>query len=567
MFLLIDNYDSFTFNLAQAFQMLGLEPVVVRNDDPDLLNHAGRADLRGVCLAPGPGRPESAGACLAFLERLPKTVPVLGVCLGHQILGRFAGADVVVGRHILHGKACNISHDGAGVFQGLPSPMRVGRYHSLLVRDEEGGRPFTVTARTDQGEIMALRYADRPWEGVQFHPESVLTPDGMRLLGNFAAQVSEEATAEGATDKDKGQNAAARAVSSAGAPDTLRLSHIMDTLALGGDLTEEQARSAFSRLMDGEMSQAQAGAFLIGLRAKGETPEEMAAAVDAILERAVPVRVPPHAPVLDVVGTGGDGRNSFNCSTGTALILAAMGHKVLKHGNRSVSSRCGSADVLEGLGVPLDPPVEDIPVRLEQDGFVFLFAPRFHPSFRHIMPVRRELGVRTLFNLMGPLVNPARPGVCFLGVPSEGLLPLLAHTLARMGNRSGAVVYGAGGYDELTSMGPAKIAYVRGSGVRFAELDPAEFGFQPCRPEDLAISGPEEGVAVLRGLLDGRGPDPMRHMLALNTGFGLHLLHPERPLAACMSEARSAVDSGVGGAYVRRLLDKEQTDPARAAVA
>lgn len=562
MFLIIDNYDSFTFNLVQAFHILGLSPLVIRNDDPSLLGYAERADLSGVCLSPGPGRPEEAGLCLAFLERLPHDIPVLGVCLGHQLLGAHLGAQVAVSQKIMHGKACHVSHDGKGLFAGLPSPMRVGRYHSLLVSGNGDTGRFAVSARTKDGEIMGLRYADRPWEGVQFHPESVLTPDGMRLLGNFAAMLGEKEQT-GARKNIPVQEVAAN--EDMAAPP--RLASIMDALAEGRDLTPAQAHSAFSRLMDGKMSPAQAGAFLIALRAKGETPEEMAEAVNAILERAVPVDVPQFAPVLDVVGTGGDGRSSFNCSTGTALILAAMGHQVLKHGNRSVSSRCGSADVLEKLGLHLDMPVEEIPDRLERDGFVFLFAPRFHPSFRHIMPIRRELGVRTLFNLMGPLVNPAKPGICFLGVASDAILPLLAETLARMGNRSGAVVCGAGGYDELTTIGPAKIAFVRGAEVRFEELDPRQYGFFPCTPEELAISDPTEGAAVLRDLLEGKGPEPMREMLALNVGFGLHLLHPEKPLAACMPEAKKAVSGGIGGEYLRRLVSGRNLSSRRAAVA
>lgn len=554
MFLVIDNYDSFTFNLVQAFHMLGLPPVVVRNDDPALLSFAARADLSGVCISPGPGRPEEAGACLDFLKRLPYDIPVLGVCLGHQILALHQGAEIAVSDKVMHGKACMIRHDDAGVFKGLPSPMRVGRYHSLLVCEQGLPENCTVTAHTEDGEIMGLRYKDRPWEGVQFHPESVLTPDGMRLLGNFAN-----------TARPNGDIMSI-------APDTVekssqttppRLTTIMDKLAEGENLTVTEAKMAFSRLMDGKMSSAQAGAFLLGLRAKGETPDEMAEAVNAILDRAVPVQVPPFSPVLDVVGTGGDGRNSFNCSTGTALILAAMGHQVLKHGNRSVSSRCGSADVLENLGIRLDLPVEEIPMRLKDDGFVFLFAPRFHPSFSHIMPIRRELGVRTLFNLMGPLVNPARPGICFLGVASEQMVPLFAETLSRMGNRSGAIVCGAGGYDELTTLGPAKIAFVRDSDIRFEELDPSRYGFDPCNPEDLAISNPAEGAAVLRELLEGRGPEPMRQMLALNVGFGLHLLRPEISLAACMADAKVAVESGIAGEYVKRIAKKyEPASPA-----
>lgn len=334
------------------------------------------------------------------------------------------------------------------------------------------------------------------------------------------------------------------------------LSAIMEKLAEGVNLTPTQADAAFARLMDGKMSASQAGAFLLGLRAKGESPEEMAAAVGAILERSIPIDMPAYEPVLDVVGTGGDKRNSFNCSTATALTLAAMGERVLKHGNRSVSSRCGSADVLERLGLDIEIPAEQVPARLAGDGFVFLFAPRFHPSFRHVMPIRRELGVRTLFNLLGPLVNPARPGICFLGVPNEESLVLLAKTLARMGSRKGAVICGCGGYDELTTLGPAKIAYVNDKTIRFDSLDPRDFGFSPCKPEELAIANPEEGAAVLGELLAGRGPAPMREMLALNVGFGLHLLHEEKDLAACMAEAGSAVASGLPAKYLRKLLDR-----------
>lgn len=553
MFLLIDNYDSFTFNLVQAFQMLGLEPVVVRNDSPELMNFLENPALKGVCISPGPGHPDAAGLCLQFLAKLPKHIPVLGVCLGHQVLGRFAGAEVMVGPRIVHGKASDINHSGTGIFRNLPVSMRVGRYHSLLVNPDGMEDRFTVCARTAEGEVMGLVYTDRPWFGVQFHPESILTPDGMILLSNFAEMLSGEISRENAEEARQQAHASASASGQEDAATPLRLSELMEELALGKDLSPGKARAAFSRLMDGEMSPAQAGAFLLGLRAKGETPVEMAEAVNAILERAVPVNVPEYAPVLDVVGTGGDGKNSFNCSTGTALILAALGHRVLKHGNRSVSSRCGSADVLEGLGIPLDSPVEEIPVRLERDGFAFLFAPRFHPSFRHIMPIRRELGVRTLFNLLGPLVNPAKPGVCFLGVPSAAILPLVANTLARMGRRSGAVVYGAGGYDELTTMGISQVAYIRGGNVRFAELDPSEYGFAPCLPEELAVNGPEQGVAVLRELLDGKGPKAMSDMLALNVGFGLNLLQPERTLAACMAEGKQAVSGGIGGEYLRRV--------------
>ncbi|HBR05924.1 MAG TPA: aminodeoxychorismate/anthranilate synthase component II [Desulfovibrio sp.] len=185
MFLLIDNFDSFTFNLVQAFQQLGADPVVYRNDRPEVLDLAAGGKLERVCISPGPSRPENAGLCLEFLKRLPKTVPVLGVCLGHQILGHHAGASVVRADRIMHGKTSLVEHGGDGLFAGLPNPVEVCRYHSLLVLAQEAPQVLRTTARTAEGEVMGLSYLDRPWVGVQFHPESILTPQGPTLLSNF----------------------------------------------------------------------------------------------------------------------------------------------------------------------------------------------------------------------------------------------------------------------------------------------------------------------------------------------------------------------------------------------
>lgn len=185
MFLLIDNFDSFTFNLVQEFQKQGRDPVVLRNDEERILDLAESGELSMVCISPGPSRPENAGLCLEFLALLPKEVPVLGVCLGHQALGYFAGAPVEVAGRIMHGKTSMVKHDGQGLFAGLPNPFEVCRYHSLLVMATQAHASIEITARTDQVEVMGLRYRDRPWVGVQFHPESILTPEGPRLLANF----------------------------------------------------------------------------------------------------------------------------------------------------------------------------------------------------------------------------------------------------------------------------------------------------------------------------------------------------------------------------------------------
>ena len=525
MFLLIDNYDSFTYNLVQAFYALGQEPLVLTNDDPRILDLARDPDLRQVCISPGPGRPENAGLCPRFLELLPPHIPVLGVCLGHQLLGLHAGARVEVGPCIMHGKQSEIVHDGSGLFDGLPNPLRVARYHSLVVRDDGPvSIPFTVTARAPEGEVMALRYDDRPWVGVQFHPESILTPEGLRLLGNFP-----------------------QAVLPAEAND-LHMDRILERLARREDLTPDMAAAAFAALMDGKLTAAQAGAFLLALRMKGESALELAHATRAALARAV--RVDGVGNAIDVVGTGGDGRHSFNCSTATSLVLAGMGHKVVKHGNRAVSSTCGSADAVESLGMDLNTDAAAVADRVRERNFAFLYAPHFHPAFKNIGPLRKELGVRTLFNLLGPMINPARPSHLLMGVARPELLRLVAETLAQSPLERAAVVCGAGGYDELTPIGPAEVLLLQQGKISPLPLDPADFGIPPCTPEDLAVSSKDEAVAVLRDLLAGGGSRAMRDMVTLNVGLALYLLEDGPTQALCMARAREAVESGLG----RRVL-------------
>ena len=323
------------------------------------------------------------------------------------------------------------------------------------------------------------------------------------------------------------------------------ISEILDTLAEGRDLSEEQAGHAFGRLMHGELTPGQAGAFLMGLRAKGETPQELAAGVRECLAKAR--RIEGLAgPRVDTCGTGGDGQCSFNCSTTVALMLAALGHNVVKHGNRSVSSKCGSADVLEAMGMPLAVEPGDVPARLAESGFVFLFAPGFHPAFKHVMPLRKELGIRTLFNLMGPLLNPARPTHQILGVGDAGQLELVAETLALSGVERAAVVHGAGGFDELTPFGINQVLYVEDGAVREAGLNPADLGLADDREDAVRVDGPEQSLAAVRALLRGEGDPTQAAMVALNLAMALYLLEGI-PFAQAADKAKTAVASGEAG--------------------
>ena len=478
----------------------------------------------GIMLSNGPGNPEDNPEIIEEIRKITKAgKPMFGICLGHQLLGYFAGAEVSRAPYVMHGKSSDIIHDGAGLFSGLPNPMTVGRYHSLVVqsKEDEPNPRFTVTSRGPEGEVMALRYNDRPWVGIQFHPESILTPNGLQLLGNFPDNVVPSG------QKEK------------------RISRILDALAAGQDLTADMAAAGFADIMDGRMTPAQAGCFLMGLRMKGETPLEMAHAVGIALGRANRVEG-LEGDCIDVVGTGGDGRNSFNCSTATALTLAGMGYRVVKHGNRAVSSSCGSADALEGLGFPLDVAPEDVRRLLDERNFAFLFAPNFHPSFRNVGPIRRELGIRTLFNLLGPLINPARPTHILLGVARPELVELLAETLRQSHIRKAAVVYGAGGYDEVTPLGPTKMMIIHNGRLTPMSLDPLDYGIQPCNPEELAVHSKSEAVDVLKNILAGKGPRAMMDMVILNVGVAMFLLEEHMDLSVCMAKAREAVCAGIG---------------------
>ncbi len=531
MFLFIDNYDSFSYNVVQYFQHLGEKPTVITNDDPRLLELAIDPTLEKVVISPGPSSPENAGFCLEFLARLPHHIPVLGICLGHQCLGHFAGCPVVRGPRVMHGKTSQIEHDGTGLYKGIKSPMTIGRYHSLVVKCGDNNSTIEVTSRDEDGEVQSLRYKNRPWVGVQYHPESILTKQGMEMLANFPDSIM-------GTQKH-----------------AINLAATIDQIANGKDLDEKTATAAFSALMDGELTAAQAGAFLLALRVKGESTTEMAAAVDCALARANKVEG-IQGDYIDIVGTGGDGKKSFNCSTATALTMSALGYQVVKHGNRAVSSSSGAGDVLENIGYPIASSAEGIKASLTRYGFAFEFAPHFHPCFKNIGPIRAELGVRTLFNMLGPLINPSRPTHMMLGVPRPEMVRTMAEVLAKGGYKRAVVVYGAKGYDELTAFGPAKMCFVEGETLTETEFDPAQYGFTaPASEAELEVQTKEEASEVFMQVMRGEAPQAMLDMVALNTAMAIHLMEPALDMQHCVDKARRAVATGVGSRVISHWKD------------
>ena len=319
----------------------------------------------------------------------------------------------------------------------------------------------------------------------------------------------------------------------------------------GRDLSQEGARDVMRSIMDGEATPGQIGAFLVALRIKGETADEIAGCAEAMREHVLVVR-PVRTDLVDTAGTGGDGARTFNISTAAALVAAAAGAGVAKHGNRAVSSSSGSADVLEALGFNLELPPETIARSIDELGFGFLFAPTHHPAMRHAAPVRRELATRTVFNVLGPLTNPAGARAQVVGVYAPELVPTIAEVLARLGAERAFVVHGAAGVDELSPAGPNLVCEVADGRVRSREIDPLDLGIARCAPDELRGGGPAENAETIRRIFtgaDGGGRDAV----LLNAAGAIAAGGLARDLAEGVGLAREAIDSGAAGERLEAL--------------
>jgi anthranilate phosphoribosyltransferase len=331
---------------------------------------------------------------------------------------------------------------------------------------------------------------------------------------------------------------------------------VLEKLLAGEALPAATTEECFGSLMAGEWSEPEQAAFLVALRAKGETPGEVAAAARVLRSFAVPV-VSVRAPLVDTCGTGGDGAHTLNISTGAALIAAACGVGVAKHGNRSVSSRCGSADVLEALGMPLEMEPEQVSALLDAEGFAFLFAPRLHPAMRAVMPVRRALGVRTVFNLLGPLANPAGVKRQVVGVYNAGVLPLVAGALAELGAEHAWVVHSEDGLDELSVCAPTRVVEVRdGRIARELKVDPHALGIPPASRADLAGGDAAENARRLRAILAGEERSPAADAVALNAAAALVVAGFEGDLSAALARCRACMATGAPAATLAAVVRK-----------
>ena len=328
----------------------------------------------------------------------------------------------------------------------------------------------------------------------------------------------------------------------------------------GHDLSREQARSVMDVVMAGEATPAQIGGLLVALRLKGETVDEIAGCAEAMRAHVLAVR-PSRDDLVDTAGTGGDGASTINISTAAALVAAAAGAGVAKHGNRAVSSASGSADVLEALGFRLELPPARIERSIDELGFGFLFAPTHHPAMRHAAPVRRELAARTVFNVLGPLTNPAGARAQVVGVYAPSLVRTIADVLAQLGARRAFVVHGAGGIDELSPAGPNLVCEVRDGEVHEREIDPLELGVPRCSPDELRGGSPQENAAAIRAIFAGENGG-RRSAVLLNAAGAIAAAGHARDLAEGLGLAREAVDSGLAGERLEELIAFSQAQEA-----
>jgi anthranilate phosphoribosyltransferase len=330
------------------------------------------------------------------------------------------------------------------------------------------------------------------------------------------------------------------------------LSWAITRLLEGYDLTRAEARDVMGTIMRGEATPAQIGGFLVALRFKGETAAEIAGCAEAMREHVLPVK-PKREDLVDTAGTGGDNAHTLNISTAAALVAAAAGAGVAKHGNRAVSSSSGSADVLEALGFTLDLPPERIEQSIDELGFGFLFAPTHHPAMKHAAPVRRELATRTVFNVLGPLTNPAGARAQVVGVFATDLVPTIAAVLAELGAHRAFVVHGANGIDELSPAGPNHVAEVVRGRVVERTIDPLELGVPRCDPNDLRGGSPNENAAAIRRVFEG-ADGGARDAILLNAAGAIAAVGHAADLREGIELAREAVASGAAAERLDALV-------------
>lgn len=523
MILVIDNYDSFTYNLCQYIGEMYTNILVKRNDKITC-DEIAQLQPKAIIISPGPGYPDSAGISIETIQKFSGKIPILGVCLGHQSIVQAFGGEIIPARQLMHGKSSSIKFEEKHLlFQHVTCPFTAGRYHSLIANEEKLPDCLYVTALDENGQIMAISHKTHKTYGLQFHPESVLTTNGKQLLKNFliiAGLLENNSMEEMHMD----------------------LKPYYSKLMLKQDLTMQEAEHCMEILMSGEATDLQITAVLTALATKGETIDEIAGFAKGMREKAY--IVPDSFDSIEIVGTGGDQCASFNISTTSAFVASACGAKVAKHGNRSVSSKSGAADVLEALGAKITSTPEQAKACLDTTGISFLFAQSYHASMKYVAPVRKQLGVRTIFNILGPLTNPARTDYIVLGVYEKALTEIMAKVLQQIGIKRAMVVFGNDVMDEISVSDSTTVTEINGSEIKTYEITPEEFGLKRYEKSEIVGGTPVENAQITRGILNGNITGAKRDIVLLNAGAVLYTYGIAETLKDGIAKAAQAIDNG-----------------------
>ncbi len=557
MLLLIDNYDSFSYNLYQMLGELTPDIRVIRNDAMTV-DEVAALNPSHIILSPGPGRPEDAGIIIETVKQLGGKIPILGVCLGHQAICAAYGAKIVHAKKLMHGKQSAVTAAlETRLFRGLPERITVARYHSLAADPATLPECLHITAQTDDGEIMAVQHKEYPVYGLQFHPESILTPEGRQILRNFLQDTPEPVRRpapkpEPVEKNTENQNETAAAVRR---EEPKMIADAIKKIVDKQDLTYAEAYTVMNEIMNGETTPTQNAAFLAALSTKStkaETIDEITGCAAAMREHAL--HVEHDFDVLEIVGTGGDHANSFNISTTSALVAAAGGAKVAKHGNRAASSACGTADCLEALGVNIRQDPEKAVQMLSETGMCFLFAQLYHTSMKYVGSIRKELGVRTVFNILGPLTNPANAKRTLIGVYDASLVNPIAEVLQRLGVKRGMVVYGLDRLDEISLSAETLVCEFDIESTKTYTVAPEDFGLLRCTKDELKGGTPEENAAITRAILNGTERGSKRNAVLLNAGAALYLADLAPSMAEGVKLAAELIDSGKAAAKLDAFI-------------
>jgi len=527
MILVIDNFDSFTYNVVQVIMKLSQEEVKVVQNDSIKVSDINTLRPSHIILSSGPGRPEHTGICKSIVLQYAGQTPILGVCLGHQVIGYAFGARIVKAEKIVHGKTESIHHDGKGLFRSLPKTFQATRYHSLIIKNDSLPNEFEISAFTEQKEIMGIRHKKYILEGVQFHPESIASEFGTQILRQFLSY---------------------------------RRHGYSFPLLLNQFMTGEKANTShlklfMQELLEGTLSPIQISAIISGI---GIYPSVDVLITMASVLREQAVAFQWHNPLIDTCGTGGDGLSTYNISSLTALMSACCGQSVAKHGNRAVSSQSGSADLYQSLGIAINLSPEKARILLKQTNFTFLFAPRYHTGMRHVASVRKTFAVKTIFNLLGPLANPTAITGHLLGVFDKKLLIPMAQASQKLGVQRVLAVHG-GGMDEISISTPTEVVYID-EHAKFTQftIDPREYEMPLYPIEAIQETDPKQNVLYARKFIQGNAPDALRDIVLLNTAAALFVAGKYDTIKEGLSYVKSCYENGILQTHFEKILRTSQ---------